>query len=386
MLAPATLLLLLCAAAKVSSQVAPSLSCSSQGLCFASGLSTGAVLQRGPERAALYGSITGAPGALVSVRLASVDGAYAATFNATAAEDLTWKVLLDARPMGGNYTARATCSHGCTGRQAAAIEDLTFGEVILVLGQSNAWLPLWFTYERNDTLRAVLAGQYSNLRLWRGGLGKLEGPTHSGNWVGPEGEEPGSDSGDALTNQWRHPLDVATVQIRASEPWLFEFPAFAWYTAQYLTDRLVGTPDEGLPMGLMTVPVGGSMLEEWSAPSTQLQCRNVTCMCKDCNPYQPLDGNCTGNSALWWGNTQPFVNITLRHFWFYQGEVRGQQQRVLIPPVELPPPPLPLPHAPTHPRTHAHHARARLPCPRTTFNTTRATAPSARAMRASSLP
>lgn len=337
------------------------------------------MLQRGPERAALYGSVTGAPGALVSVRLASVDGAYAATFNATAAEDLTWKVLLDARPMGGNYTARATCSHGCTGRTAVAIADLTFGEVIITLGQSNAWLPLWFTYERNDTLRAVLAGNYTNLRLWRGGLGKLQGPTHSGNWVGPEGGEPGSDPGDALTNQWRHPLDVATVQIRASEPWLFEFPAFAWYTAQHLTDLLVGTPDEGLPMGLMTVPVGGTMLEEWSAPTTQLQCRNVTCMCmgsQDCNPYQPLDANCTGNGALWWGNTQPFVNITLRHFWFYQGEVRGSEPQHL--------------RAPTFFRAftplHAHTPPHAPHCHRTTFSTTRATLPSARAMRASSLP
>lgn len=184
------------------------------------------------------------------------------------------------------------------------------------------WLPLWFTYTRNATLASVLAGNYSNIRLWRGGLGKVAAPSHAGNWVAPAGAAPGSDAGEALTNQWRHPYDVATVEIRPGEPWLWEFPATCWYTAQYLTDLLGPAAP---PLGLMTVPVGGTLLEEWSAPETQALCRNVTCMCAGsqgagCDPYQPLGANCTGNSALWWGNAQPYVNITLRHFLFYQGE------------------------------------------------------------------
>ena len=311
------LLLSVCSAA-----LPPSLSCSSTGLCFASGLSSGAVLQRAPERAALFGSLLGSAGALVTVRLASTDGAYVRLFNASAAADLTWKVLLEPLPAGGNYSATASCLSGCSAGSTvhATLTDLTFGDVFFCAGQSNMWLPLWFTYTRNTTLASVLAGNYSNIRLWRGGLGKLAAPSHSGNWVGPAGLEPGSDGGEALTNQWRHPYDVATVEIRAGEPWFWEFPATCWYTAQYLTD-LLGA--EAPPLGLMTVPVGGTMVEEWTAPETQATCRNVTCMCMGtpgCNPYQPLSANCTGNSALWWGNTQPFVNITLRHFLFYQGE------------------------------------------------------------------
>ena len=174
------------------------------------------------------------------------------------------------------------------------------------------WLPLWFTYTRNATLDSVRNGKYENIRLWRGGLGKLDAPSHSGNWVAPEGLEPGSDSDDALTNQWRHPLDVAGEEIRPGEPWFWEFPALCWYAAQYLTDFL---GDQAPPFGLMTVPVGGTMLEEWSSPETQDLCKNVTCMCMDskpCDPYQPLnEKNCTGNSAMWFGNVQPFVNITM---------------------------------------------------------------------------
>ena len=47
------------------------------------------------------------------------------------------------------------------------------------------WLPLWFTFERNETTARTAAGAYDNLRLWRGGLGKLGAPTSSGNWVAP---------------------------------------------------------------------------------------------------------------------------------------------------------------------------------------------------------
>ena len=75
-------------------------------------------------------------------------------------------------------------------------------------------------------------------------------------------------------------------------------------------------------MGLMTVPVGGTMLEEWSSPETQAKVKNVTCMCSGdgCDSYQPLGPACVGNSAMWFGNTQPFVNITIKLHLYYQGE------------------------------------------------------------------
>ena len=148
----------------------------------------------------------------------------------------------------------------------------------------------------------------------------MAAPSSAGNWVGPEGVEPGSDGGEALTNQWRHPIDVAKVEIRPSEPWLWEFPATAWYYAMHLTD-LLGA--DAPPIGLMTTPVGGTMVEEWTSPETQrASCKNVTCMCMDskpCDPYAPLGPSCTGNSDLWWGNVQPFVNISVKGFLWYQG-------------------------------------------------------------------
>lgn len=190
---------------------------------------------------------------------------------------------------------------------------------LLRRGQSNAWLPLWFTFERNATTRAIAQGQYANIRVWRGGLQEtVSGP----NWVGPAGVEPGSDSGEALTNQWRRPADLLSPNdIRAGEPWLWELPATCFYTVQFLTDLLGAAAP---PFGVMTTPVGGTMLEQWSSIATQTQCANITCMCKQkgCDESQPVTAaNCPANQNLWLGNVQPFVNITIGLLLWYQVRV-----------------------------------------------------------------
>ena len=297
---------------------APSLSCGTD-LCFASGLSSGAVLQQSPASAVLYGSVNknSPSGSAVTVFLNASDRSTSQIFHGVVATDGTWRVQLSPQSVGGNYSVKATCE-ACAGVKTATISDLTFGDVFYCGGQSNMWLPLWFTFARNATTIKVLNGSYSNIRLWRGGLGQVSAPGGgSGNWVGPAGPEPGSDSGDALNNQWRHPYDVAfNNEIRPGEPWFWEFPSTCWYTAQFLTDLIGPTAP---PMGLMTTPVGGTMLEEWSSPETQKMIKNVTCMCMDdktCNPYKPLDATCTKNSDLYWGNVQPFVNITIKSWWW----------------------------------------------------------------------
>jgi len=310
-----SLVLLLLAVLAPAVRAQGSNSCASS-LCFASGLSTGAVLQRGGtsgQRAALYGSVGAGESGNVSLVLTSVGGGYSKTFPCDLRGDRTWRLLLDPMPTGGNFSATVA-----QGTRAVTISDLTFGDVYYVSGQSNAWLPLWFTFERNSSTERVAAGQYSNIRLWRGGMGETN---TAGNWMDVAGLEPGSDSSDALTNQWRRPVDLLSPNnIRDGEPWLWEFPSTAFYLFQYLTDMLGG---EAPPFGVMTTPVGGTMVEQWTSPAAQAMCSNVTCMCQKqgCDPYQPLNQSiCTSNSNLYWGNVQPFVNITVKGFAWYQGE------------------------------------------------------------------
>ena len=289
-----------------------SLSCGSS-LCFASGFGSGGVLQRAPARAAIYGS-SPLPCSTLNLWLNASDGSSSRIFHGSTAADLTWKILLDPMAMGGNYSLDISCAETS---QRSVISDLTVGEVIVCAGQSNEWLPLWFTEERNLTTAAVIDGKYSNLRLWRGGLRQT---TTRGNFVLPAGPAPGSDPSDALTNQWRRPADLVPPNfIRDGEPWLWEFPSTCFYTYQHLTDLL---GDAAPTFGLLSVPVGGTMLEEWASPAAQAQCKNVTCMCatQGCDPYQPLNANCTKNSDLYYGSIQPFLNMTIGGFNWLQGE------------------------------------------------------------------
>lgn len=319
----------------------PSLSCG-PSLCFASGFGSGAVLAMAPASAAVYGSApSNSTGQTVTVAVTAAAatlgaqgatvGAPLITVTAVVNPDGTWKALLPPQPAGGNFTVTASCP---TCGPSAVATDVTFGLVFFLAGQSNAWLPLMFTFERNDTTAAVANGSYSNIRVWRGGLGKIAGPAPSGNWVAPAGPPPGTNPSDALTNQWRHPIDLlppTTPDIRPGEPWLWEFPALGFYTAQYLTDMIVAANAANNvsapppPIGVMSVPVGGTMIEEWVDFNTQAgSCSNITCMCtgSGCDNHQaPLNpANCSGNADLYRGNIEPFVNTTITGWWYLQGE------------------------------------------------------------------
>jgi hypothetical protein len=120
-----------------------SCSTSDPGLWFAGTLGDGAVLQRAPAGAALYGAVSPGAfprggGATVTVTLASATATTAsaaplATVSSPVAEDGSWKVVLP--PMepagGGNYSATATCV-GCFALPfmgPRTISDLVFGDV-----------------------------------------------------------------------------------------------------------------------------------------------------------------------------------------------------------------------------------------------------------------
>ena len=96
-----------------------------EGISFFAGFSDYAVLQRGPGRAAVYGSL-GPGGTGAAVQLTSSGGAAEGSsesepvlVEATATPDGRWKALLPAHPAGGDYTLTATC-HGCTAEPKTA--------------------------------------------------------------------------------------------------------------------------------------------------------------------------------------------------------------------------------------------------------------------------
>lgn len=113
-------------------------------LCFSGQFNDNMILQRAPYRAAVYGTLAPA-GAPVTVTLSGLSGdgsAYNKTFAGMSNPDGTWKVLFEALPAGGNYSAAVSCAT-CSGDPVPPLQNITFGDVFYCTGQSNAWLPLW---------------------------------------------------------------------------------------------------------------------------------------------------------------------------------------------------------------------------------------------------
>ena len=314
-----------------------SISCSRTHVCFSSGLSSGAVLQQAPARASLYGSVpAGSPvGAAVALELSWLSPAPAGreTFSGAVSREGTWKITLEPRAGGGSYSARVHCP-ACTGVRTAVITDLTFGEVWMCAGQSNAWLPLRWTLERDATAREVAAGgAWQRVRLWMGGLypssPQVEG-WHSdyadgSNWVAPSDVVPGEGEevlpGNMLINQWRTPaaLLAAPSAEDAGGSALDDYPALCALTVARLAEALGAASPT---FGVMTVAVGGTLLEAWASPSVFRDCRALACVCG--SPYfeacEETAAGCSGNSGLFRANIEPFVNLTIAGWLFAQGE------------------------------------------------------------------
>lgn len=137
---------------------------------FAGNFGDGMVLQRGPGKAAVYGTAT--PSAAVKLVLAA-PGTHAAS--ATSAVTVTtttnvggsWKVLLPPQSAGTGYTVTATCT-GCTNSSAvASASDVAFGDVWMCSGQSNMEVTLRNTFSRNESYAEADAGKYNNIRLFQ---------------------------------------------------------------------------------------------------------------------------------------------------------------------------------------------------------------------------
>jgi hypothetical protein len=114
---------------------APFNSCGS-GVCFSGNINHHAILQRAPERSAVYGSVNAASpaGAQVVVTLAgtAADGsAYSKDFPTTVGADSTYKALLDAMPAWGSFSLKATCATCAGSPLSVSVVGVTFGDVFL---------------------------------------------------------------------------------------------------------------------------------------------------------------------------------------------------------------------------------------------------------------
>eukprot|EP00041_Stephanoeca_diplocostata_P012098 m.201963 g.201963 ORF g.201963 m.201963 type:complete len:275 (+) comp18808_c0_seq1:90-914(+) len=202
------------------------------------------VLERAPARATVYG-VLGDDGTAVSVTVSGEGSEYtvAATVNSTYQPigytqtdgspyplPSTWKAMLRPTATGGNYTITAVCT-GCTNVTRVTITNVTFGDMWYCSGQSNMWLPVENTFSRNDTVAAIAAGKYTNIR----GMFTVSASTSAGG------------------SSWK----TATQAIADGTPEkptysLFAIGATCWYFAQRLVDEGITTP-----IGLADTAIGG---------------------------------------------------------------------------------------------------------------------------------
>jgi hypothetical protein len=304
----------------------------------------------------------------MSLTFAGTTGAGAA-YNRSVAfsalPDFTWKIVLDdAFNTGGNFTATVSCP-GCAGGLTSIWRtNITFGDVWVVSGQSNAQLAMWSSFRQDEFDARVLAGEFEWLRMW----GMTNGGSNvSGNWIQPaaapgwcrnqswvlregegagEGADAGAGAGEDMGAKWCTPLDLMTPRPGGDgQSWFWQTSQIAFFFAVYLREFFVESGMEPPPIGLMINPVGGTMVESWVSVEAQGRaCTNQTCLCPGlfndkCDPYQPIllpsgapNANCTtqdgaccatvgGQGGLWNAMQQPIINTTIKGLLYYQGLV-----------------------------------------------------------------
>ena len=118
-------------------------------------------------KSAVYG--VAPPNAAVEIIIASngaADDSY--TVKSIASNAGQWNAFLKPTTDGGDVKITAHCATGCSNTTDDVIDHVTFGDVWYCAGQSNMWLPVFYSYSRNDSLANITAGKYDNIRLMAG--------------------------------------------------------------------------------------------------------------------------------------------------------------------------------------------------------------------------
>eukprot|EP01084_Bolivina_argentea_P257933 434646_1 len=138
------------------------------GVEFAQPFTNNTVLQREPQRAAVYG-LSSKPNVQITLILRNEKSGESVTHTTTSMHNGDWKILLpQTYTNGGNYTLTVQCQACSTQKQpitSQKIYNVTFGDVYYCSGQSNMKLFMHHTFNRNYTKANITKfGKYKNIR------------------------------------------------------------------------------------------------------------------------------------------------------------------------------------------------------------------------------
>lgn len=332
------------------------------GVNFAGAFTDHAVLQRAPQRAAVYGvvassscNLTASTGVALSLWRDAHTPVYpikAQHVEFVNCSYIRWKAALLPMPAGGSYELRAGVD-GANEDTHVRLKDITFGDVWFCSGQSNMWLPVHFSFSRNATFEAVRKGKYKTIRMFTAPRNpqpdnawpnydvfvapppppmQTYGASQGGGWVLPSvgtypceynssAPSPGGACGPARNSDeyFNNTIDM--------------FSATCWYFGQHLQDLQSANGEEVVPLGLVHSAWGGTMVEMWTPNATLLKpagggggggaggggggCKNASG-----SPWSPsqLHRWDISAAALYQGMVAPFINTTIVGAVWYQGE------------------------------------------------------------------
>ena len=279
------------------------------------------VLQRAPERAALWG-FNAIPGEAVTVEL---DQQWAWTGAAGANGD--WSIRIDPQEAS---TGRALTVNFSTSGRRAQLTNIAFGDVYLCSGQSNMEFSLNNAF--NASAEIAASGNYPGIRLFTAAHAVADSAQHD------VGDKTGG-GGVYAESSWAMSAPDAFVPVGvAGFTW---FSAVCYFFGRDLYTKLGGN----VPIGLVASDWGGQPIEVFSSPDAL---NDTTCggTAPHFTPLAPAERQGsedllgTGEadaaplvaaSQLWWAMIAPFVPMRFTGAIWYQGEGGACPARTPLP-------------------------------------------------------
>ena len=250
-------------------------------LRFNNFFSNNMVLQRGPQRAVVWGY--GEPGRTVTVALDAVN-----LPTVTVSDSGDWSVQLpasDARLFASIYATDGTTNIQLT--------NVAFGDVYLCSGQSNMQVALQYSF---DGAYAIAdAADYQNLRLFNK-------PPQNNTMA--QNETLVSYSPDS----WAIPSNTT---LQTNSDWSY-FSATCYWAGMHIYDSLNGS----VPIGLVQSSFGGTVAAAWTSPDTNTKCGPIVPLPAGEYEDQPFNDP----SVLYNAMIYPLLPMRFRAVLWYQGE------------------------------------------------------------------
>jgi sialate O-acetylesterase len=259
------------------------------------------VLQRGPQRAVVWGY--GAASAVTILRMNNkVYRTFSGANPVNRLGESIWSVTLDAETQEGPFEVLVTQPVANGTLVSIGLKDVLYGDVWFCSGQSNMQMAVYDNFNAAEEIAA--AANYPKIRLFTNELRSTPNPV----------EEP-----IEIVQNW----SVASPSSVGGPSYSYA-SALCWHYG-----RLIHTGLNGRPIGLVASSWGGTPIEVWMPPQALIDCGITTNGTMALESYgqprfQPIS---LVNSELYNSMVYPFTRMVITGAIWYQGESNAYVNR-----------------------------------------------------------